>query len=380
MRTDERRGFSYFKPLKLDFYILTEFVAPFLGGIMFFLFIFLMFQALRLAEFFIIHGVGGMLLGKLTALMIMSFLPVALPVSFLIAVLVGFGRLSADSELVAMKATGFSLKRMSVPIFIMSLAVAGLSVGMNLEWVPWSQRTFKKTLIKVSNTKIVSSIKEGTFTTGFFDLLIFVDKVDNKTNKLQHVFLYDETDAKNPKTVIAKTGEIVQVKSENELGSAAILDLFDGSVHRNNPADETYEKMDFAEQKQFLHAEEGADTTVMKPDYYSIHDLMAKIHETTDTEFHGREWRGELWRRISTAISPILFVLLGIGFGTVRTRAARASAAVVAVVTLTVYYGLQTFGALYLGRWMTVPPWMLLSLPNFAVMMAGIFAFKKASW
>src|SRR6185312_7340843 len=147
---------------------------------------------------------------------------------------------------------------------------------------------------------------------------------------------YDETDAKNPKTVIAKTGEIVQVKTANDLGSAAVLDLFNGSMHRNNPTDETYEKLDFAENKQFLHAEEGADTTVMKPDYYSSIDLMKRIHETKDNEFHGREWRGELYKRIFTAISPILFVLLGIGFGTVRTRAVRASAAVVAVLTLTV--------------------------------------------
>jgi lipopolysaccharide export system permease protein len=375
-----RRGFRYFRPLTLDFYILTEFFTPFLGAIMFFLFIFLMFQALRLAEFFIIHGVGGLLLGKLTGLMIMSFLPLALPVSFLIAVLVGFGRLSADSELVAMKATGFSLRRMAVPIFAISVIVATVSLCMNLEWVPWSQRTFKKTLIKVSNTKVVSSIKEGTFTSGFFDLLIFVDKVDSKSNKLHHVFLYDETDAKNPKTVIAKTGEIIQVKSENDLGTAAVLDLFDGNVHRNNPEDQTYEMMDFSEQKQFLHAEEGADTTVMKPDYYSFHDLMQKIHETQDNEFHGREWRGELWRRLSTAISPILFVLLGIGFGTVRTRAVRASAAVVAVITLTVYYALQTFGTLYLGRWLMVPSWILLSLANFVVAIAGIYSFKRASW
>ena len=86
----------------------------------FFIFIFLMFQALRLAEFFILHGASGMQLGKMTALMIITFTPISLPVAFLISVLVGFGRLSSDSELVAMKANGFSLVRLAVPVAVLS--------------------------------------------------------------------------------------------------------------------------------------------------------------------------------------------------------------------------------------------------------------------
>lgn len=376
----ERRGFRYFKPLRLDLYILSEVLTPFFGGIVFFLFIFLMFQALRLAEFFIVHGVALVLLGKLTSLMIMSFLPTALPVAFLIAVLVGFGRLSADSELVAMKATGFSLGRMSTPVLALAVVVVSLSIAMNLDWVPWSQRTFKKTLIKVSNTKVVSSIHEGTFTSGFFDLLIFADHVDSKTNRLQHVFLYDETDAKNPRTVIAKSGEIISVKSENDLGTSAVLELFNGSVHHNKSEEQTYEKYDFEKQKQFLKADEGADTSVMKPEFYSLHDLMDKIHQTDDKTYLGREWRGELWRRISIAVTPLLFVFLGIGFGTVRTRAVRASAALVAVITLACYYGLQVVSALTLQRWTGIPPWLILSIPNFGILAGAAYSFKKASW
>jgi lipopolysaccharide export system permease protein len=370
--------FRHFKPLKLDGYVLSEVVGPFLGGIVFFLFIFLMFQVLRLAEFFIIHGVSLALLGKLTALMAMSFMPTALPVAFLIAILVGFGRLSADSELVAMKAHGFSLFRLAVPVIGLALAVVGVSMALNLSWVPWSQRTFKKTLIKVSNTKIVSSIHEGTFTSGFFDMLIFVDKVDSKTNQLSHVFIYDEREPKNPLTVVSKTGELVPVKTENDLGTAASMNLFDGSIHRNDIANDTYQKIDFGEYKLFLKIDEGADTSVLKPDYFSLHDLLGKIHTTDLTTYEGREWRGELWRRITVALSPLFFVFLGIGFGTVRTRAIRASAVLIAIVTLTLYYGLQIYATLWLQRGGN--PNLLMQMPNCAVMIAGIYAFRKASW
>lgn len=121
---------------RIDRYVLTEVIGPFLGGTVFFVFIFMMFQALRLADFFINRGVGGALLGKLSALMALSFLPMALPPAFLIAVLVAYGRLSSDSELVAMKASGMSLIRLAVPPILVAFVMMGVSLALNSEWVP----------------------------------------------------------------------------------------------------------------------------------------------------------------------------------------------------------------------------------------------------
>jgi lipopolysaccharide export system permease protein len=374
------KGLRHFKPLTIDFYILSEVLTPFLGGIVFFLFIFLMFQALRLAEFFIVHGVGGGILLKLTGLMVMTFIPTALPIAFLIAVLMGYGRLSSDSELVAMKANGFSLFRLATPVLVMALAVVSLSAMLNLEWVPWSQRNFKTTLVKVSNTKIVSSINEGTFTPGFFDLLLFADKVDTKTNRLTHVFIYDETDPKNPRVVVAKTGEIIPVKTKEDLSAAAVLNLFNGSIHRNDEVENTYQLMNFSEYRDFLKIDEGADTTVLKPEFLSLHELRTRIRATDDKTYAGREWRGEFWRRITIAVTPILFVFLGIGFGTVRTRAVRAGALLVAIVTLTLYYGLQVTSMMALQRILVIPPWAIMELPNFGILLGAIYGFRKASW
>src|SRR4051794_4150936 len=105
------RRLRRFLPGRIDRYVLTEVMGPFLGGNIFFVFILLMFQALRLADFFIVHGIPAATLGQMTLLMSLSFIPTTLPAAFLIAVLVGFGRLSADSELVAMKANGLSILR-----------------------------------------------------------------------------------------------------------------------------------------------------------------------------------------------------------------------------------------------------------------------------
>ena len=370
---------TFFLPKKIDIYILTEILGPFIGGVLFFSFIFLMFQALRLAEFFIIHGVAAAVIGKMVLLMILSFMPISLPVAFLIGMLVGFGRLSADSELVAMKAHGFSVWRLAVPATFLAGIVVILSLGLNMSWVPWGDRIFKQTLIRVSNTKVVTSIKEGTFTSGFFDLLIYADKVDTKTNRLERVFIYDEREPKNPLTVVAREGEIFSVKNDSELGASAVLKLYNGNIHRNDIEANTYQKIDFEEYRLFLKVEEGSDTATIKPRMIPYEELKVKIAKEKPDSREQNELTAELWRRITVALSPLIFVFLGIGFGTVRTRAVRAGAALVALVVIVIYWSIQATASVAVQKGV-LPPVFAMQLPNLAILLLAVVGFRSATW
>ncbi|MGK5089232.1 LptF/LptG family permease [Bdellovibrionota bacterium FG-2] len=374
-----RFSWRYYLPIKIDWYVLGEVFSPFVGGVVFFIFIFLMFQMLRLAELFIKHGIPGMTLLKMTALLALSFMPTALPVAFLIAILVAFGRLSSDSELVALKASGMSVLRLSAPITLLSLLLVVLSVFLNNEWVPWGERTFKNTLIKVSNTKAVANIREGTFNAGFFDLLIFADKVDPATNRMSKVFIFDEREAKNPVTVVANAGEIVPVKMESELGAAAVLRLYNGGIHRNDIGTEIYQKINFGEYRLYLKVDEGTGDSTIKPRMILQKELSRLVSVSDETTYFGREYRGEYWRRISVAITPIIFVFLGIGFGTTRTRSVRAGAALVAFSILLVYWGIQTSATIAVQNG-TLPAAFAMQIPNIILVILAIFGFKKASW
>ncbi|MBI3558739.1 MAG: LptF/LptG family permease, partial [Deltaproteobacteria bacterium] len=72
-------------PIRIYKYIFLEVLYPFFGGFVFFMFVFLMFQVVRLADYFINHGVGLTLLAKMTSYISAAFLPVVMPVSFLVA-------------------------------------------------------------------------------------------------------------------------------------------------------------------------------------------------------------------------------------------------------------------------------------------------------
>jgi lipopolysaccharide export system permease protein len=367
------------RPLKFDRYILEETVGTFVGTCIFILFILLMFQALRLAEFFIIHGASGFMLGQMAFFMALSFLPTALPLAFLITVLIAFGRLSSDSELIAMKANGLSLTRLAAPILVFASIIVSLSIVLNNEWVPWGESAFKKTQIKIGNTRAVAAIKEGTFTSGFFDLLLFADKVDADTNRLHHVFIFDEREAKNPLAYVAKEAQIVPVKSPTELGAAIMLRLYNGGMHHNNLETHTYEKMDFDAYHLYLKVDEGGDTAIVKPHMIPQGELVEKIKNTSVENYDGREYRGEYWRRYATALSPLIFVFLGIGFGTFRYRTAKSGAILTGFIILIVYWSLQTAGTVAVQRGQ-LSPFFAMQLPNMVMLIAGIFGFRRASW
>ena len=379
MLIESRRKASYFKILRIDRYILSEVVGIFAGVCIFILFILLMFQALRLAEFFILHGVSAAILAKLSLFMSLSCLPIALPLAFLISILIGFSRLSSDSELVALKACGCSLLRMSVPILLFGFVVITFSIFLNMDWVPWGEISFKRTQTRLGNTKAVTLLKEGTFTSGFFDLLIFADKVDAKESRLEKVFIYDEREPKNAMIYVAQSAEIVPVKTNTEFGAAIMLHLYDGSMHHTSIETHTYEKVDFQAYHLYLKIDEGADTMLMKPHMIPQQTLTENIAKTDLSTYEGREYRGEYWRRYATAWSPLLFVFLGIGFGTVRYRTARTGAILTGFVILILYWTVQTIGTAALLRG-TLSPFIAMQIPNAIIFILAVFGFRRAMW
>src|ERR1700752_2461060 len=97
-------------------YFLREVAIPFLYGIGVFTFILLIARMLKLVELVVNRGVPLLEIGKLFAYILPTFLEVTVPMALLLAVLLSFGRLSADSEIVALKTSGISLYQMILPI------------------------------------------------------------------------------------------------------------------------------------------------------------------------------------------------------------------------------------------------------------------------
>ncbi|MCC6276880.1 MAG: LptF/LptG family permease, partial [Oligoflexia bacterium] len=176
-------------------YVFKQLLPTFILGNIVFIFILLMFQVLRLSEFIIVHGVQFGMVLQLVTYMTVSFLPAVIPISLLFSVLLTFGQMSGDSEIVAMKAIGYHLGHLLVPTVVLSTLVAILSAYISFYGAPWGNRGFEVLFQKLANTKAAATIQQGVFSEGFFDLVLYADEVDSRNGKLKRVFIYDERES-----------------------------------------------------------------------------------------------------------------------------------------------------------------------------------------
>src|SRR5690606_25183125 len=101
--------FGLFNGRKAAQYIFFEMLPSFVLGLSIFVSIILMFQVLRLTDWTLTHGVPLKNVVEIISYVVISMLPILFPMALLFSILLTYGRLSQDSEVVAMKASGLHM-------------------------------------------------------------------------------------------------------------------------------------------------------------------------------------------------------------------------------------------------------------------------------
>lgn len=376
---------AFRQPWTLFRYIWTEVSTPFLGGILFFIFVLLMFQIIRLSDFLVVHNVAVGMIFRLMGYLIVSFLPVVVPIAFLLAVLVGFGRLSADSEVIAMRASGLSLYRLATPVFMQGVLVGLLSLTLNLYLVPWANQRFRYEVFRISNTKAIATIQEGRFTEGFFDMVLYADEIDSKENFLQRVFIYDSKDEKVPVSIAAKSGRIFNNQRDSDGIPGILLRLFDGTMHRNDLAKSIYEYIEFDSYDIFLRLTTSRVVGVEKPKTMNFSTLKRRIRTLEEREkLVHEEFREmnrlkvEYWKRYGLSFACVVFSILGVGFGVVRTRTVRSNSLLICLIVMLCYWLLYTVGLRW-GEEGYVPPFISMWISNVLLAIIAAIVIRRAA-
>jgi lipopolysaccharide export system permease protein len=349
------KRFRFFRqPWMLYRYILGEITRPFLGAAFFFTFVLMMFQVIRLSDFFIKQGVSGYSILVLLWYLLLTFTPVIFPIAFLLATLLGFGRLSGDGEVIAMRASGLSLYSMLVPVFGAGIFLTCVTLLCNMYFVPYGTRMFRYDLFRITNTKAIATIHEGTFTEGFFDMVLYADNVDSKKNTLSRVLIYDERKEGSPVTVVARSGRILNnLQDENGI-PGLVLRLFNGSVHKGTPEKDLYEKTDFDVYDIFLRIETAKVVGVEIPKTMDMGVLRHRVLEVMEIQktralsdnerLDYINYNAEYWKRVALATSCMIFALMGVAFGVIRMRSVRSNSFIICLGVLLIYWVVYSYG------------------------------------
>lgn len=356
-------------------YIFWEMLPSFILGNIVFIFILLMFQILRLSEFLIIHGGSFTIVFKMVAFLVISFLPACIPLSLLFSILLTYGRLSSDSEIVAFRSIGLHLGHLLLPALVLSSLVAGISAWVSFYGGPWGNRGFEVLFQRLASTNATSMIQEGTFAEGFFDLVLYSDKVDSRSGKLSKVFIYDEREGDMPVTVIAQEGKILDMDPSFP-GRGVTLRLINGNIHRTSQ--KNYTKVDFQTYDISLTNTAVDHEREKSPPSLTYDDLVKDMHNPNKSLEDRRMMTAEYHKRWALAAACIVFGILGVGVGTfTNRRAVRASGLVVSLIIMVSYWILYVAGE-SLSRNGSVPAPLAMWLANYIFGGIGLWSLKRA--
>lgn len=353
-------------------YLLTETFPSFVLGIVVFISILLMFQALRLTEFVLVHGVQLTTLKDIIFYMSISFLPLLLPMSLLFAILMSYNRMSQDSEIIALKAVGVPGLSLLYPALILATIISIFSAQVSNDFAPWGNRQFELLISKLSQSKAAASIKEGTFSDGFYDMVVYANKVDSNTGKIKDLFIYDEHYSKSPITVIAPEAELITNTSDNDHN--ILLRLYNGEIHRQK---DSHTVVNFNSYDISLNDPIRWEGRQKSPPSLTYRELNYKRTDRALKADDRLQYELEYHKRFALSFACIVFSLVGVAFGIQNDRRSGKSSGFVLSVGFIILYWVCYLVFESLSRKGILPVWISSWMTNIVFTFFSVLTLRK---
>ena len=353
----------------LDRYVIRELLLPTVLSLVLLTFVLVIPTILRDAEQLIAKGVDWATVGHVLVLLLPASLSLTIPMSVLIGILIGFGRLSADREFVAMQACGVSLYRLIRPVALIAVLATAADAYEIIVALPDANQTYREITFNVVANLAESSVKPRVFFTAFPNRTLYARDVVSRTG-WRDVFLADTTDPRKTAVYFAKEGRLVVNRDQRSV----VLELRDGTRHTTSlQKAEEYEGGNYGSvviqldpDTVFPRSTINRSVTEM-----SIADLRKSIAEGAAHHDPGNLQRFMIQQKFSIPAASIVLALIGLALGVSHRKDGRlASFALGFGVIFTYYVVLWTSRAAAItGRFpASLAPW----IPNVLFGGAGV--------
>ena len=254
-------------------HIRREYLLSFVVAFFFFFFIFFINQILLIAQKILLKNVDFFAVFQLILLSIPQFLLYTFPFSSLTASSMVIGDLSGSNEILAIRASGISLKRVFYPIIALSILFSAMTFFTADVALPWSTRQYKAlyaSLMKDLPTLELTS--NSTNTIG--DKVMVNKKVLGST--VEDIILFDLSNSKESQILSSPKGEVTLVDLQNFI---YLLDLTSPLIMNSNQNDINSWSLSRADTAKFYLNFSGqvASLATALPSQLSIEELKSSI-------------------------------------------------------------------------------------------------------
>mgnify|MGYP001790876637 FL=1 len=364
----------------MDRYIARELTLPFLFGVGAFSSIAVSIGALfelirKVAE----AGLPASLAFEIFLLSLPTFTVLAFPMSTLLATMMTFSRFSSDSELIAMRGCGVSVKRIVVPAVVLSLLITGLSFAVNEVIAPASTERAALLLAKALD-KEKPPFKEGNIT--------FQQQEDDELVRFFHAENVDGTVMRGITVVDFSQDDsedgLKQIVSADEAEWDFQRNLWEfrkGTIYAVSPNGSFRQIIRFDQQDlQLPRTPLDLAKRPKKEEEMNIaetREYMNILSQTGD-ERAVRKLAVAIQRKLAIPFACVVFGLVGSAVGVRPQRTGKATSFGVSVVIIFGYY-LLSFITSAMGEAGVVTPFIAGWLPLFLGLGAGLYLLAQVS-
>jgi len=333
-------------------YIIWELSIPFSLSLLVLTFIMLLSELLNVAELLFEKGLGLLAFADVIGSMALYMVGFTLPLAFLVGILICFGRLSSDSEIVALRASGVSLFKISIPVFLMGLFLSMLSWYLHVDTLPRANWRSSRSLHEMARADPTSFLQEKVWLSGFGETWIYISNVGEE-KKLKHVAIHQKLkDYALPRVITAEDAEY----EYDEPNAAIRFILYNG--HIEEPSKKHLKEFSIIEYGQYdirVPITRSTHRDHQKKTYHLTGgELNERIRFTPKNQIDYRSLLHEKHSRLCLSAACVVFFLMGFPLSIQLGRGEKSTNFIIGALLALAWYLLLLLGkALSIGGGLT---------------------------
>ena len=296
-------------------------------------------------------------------------LGLTIPMALLIAILVAFGRFSADREIVVMMACGVSPLRLLRPVLLLSTLAAAATAWVMIEAIPDANQTFREITLRVVADRAEGQVRPREFFADFPDTVLYVREVP-PDGGWKDVFAADTRNPMQPVIYLARTGRMIVNREKHTIEMV----LEDGVRHTTNANDPAVYRM-----ARFVQLIVSLDPESVFPRAgpargereMTIAELEARIADLKAQNLPYHNPVMEIQKKFSLPAACLVFALVGVGLGISNRKDGKLASFVLGIAVIFIYY-VAMFMAQSLTKGALIPSWLAMWVPNILLGAAGL--------
>ena len=298
-----------------------------------------------------------------------------IPWGFLTAILLVFGRLSAENELVALRSSGLSILRIGAPMFVLAIVACGICLWINLDVAPRAQEKMKEALFRMATSNPLSLFSSDQVIDEFPGHKIYVEKKEG--TELYNLTMYELNDDDEPlRVVVAKRGSVT-TDLENQ---QVLLRLYDARYEQRDELNPT--RIDKV--KAGISMKEGTLPISLK-ELYEKNRKRSGVSQMTIAQLMGDQngedkakARVELSKRFSFSLASFAFALIALPLAITAQRRETSIGFLFSLIIALIYFSFIVFAETVRDD-PSKNPELLFWMPNIVFLTLGAILFYRLS-